>query len=110
MGGDNVNEGQVANPFLDPEIITKKNVGLDLTLWDNLALTFDVYKERTENGVTSATSNTPEYQGIPLGNYPRTNVGIYENKGYEIELEYTKELNRDFTISLGDGSPTTRTR
>ncbi|HHU25047.1 MAG TPA: SusC/RagA family TonB-linked outer membrane protein [Bacteroidales bacterium] len=101
LGGDNVNEGQVANPFLDPEIITKKNVGLDLTLWDNLALTFDVYKERTENGVTSATSNTPEYQGIPLGNYPRTNVGIYENKGYEIELEYTKELNRDFTISLG---------
>ncbi len=101
LGGDNVNEGQVANPFLDPEIITKKNLGLDFTLFNNLTLSLDVYKERTDNGVTSATSKTPNYQGIPLGNYPRTNVGIFENKGYEVALDFTKDLNRDLTISLG---------
>lgn len=101
LGGHNVNEGQVANPFLDPEIITKQNLGLDLTLFNNLSLSVDVYKDKTENGVTSAISKTPSYQGVPLGNYPRTNVGIFENKGYEIALDYNKDLTRDFNISLG---------
>ncbi len=101
LDNHNVNEGQVANPFLDPEIITKKNLGLDLSLFNNLSLAVDIYKDRTENGVTSAISKTPSYQGVPLGNYPRTNVGIFENKGYEITLNYNKDLTRDFNISLG---------
>jgi TonB-linked SusC/RagA family outer membrane protein len=101
LGGYNVNEGQVANPFLDPEIITKQNLGLDLTLLNNIALTVDVYKDRTENGVTSATSKTPNYQGIPLGNYPRSNVGIYENKGFEIALDYNKDFSKDLNIYAG---------
>lgn len=101
LQGHNVNEGQVANPFLDPEIITKKNFGVDLTLLHNFSLSFDLYRERTENGVTSATSKTPDYQGVPLGNYPRTNVGIYENKGYEISLGFNKDITRDFNITLG---------
>ncbi|MEA4917817.1 SusC/RagA family TonB-linked outer membrane protein [Proteiniphilum sp.] len=101
LGGHNVNEGQVANPFLDPEIITKKNYGIDLTLLNNFSLSFDLYRERTENGVTSATSKTPEYQGVPLGNYPRTNVGIFENKGYEVSLGFNKDVTRDLNINLG---------
>ena len=99
--GHNVNEGQVANPFLDPEIITKKNLGIDLSLLNNFTLTVDIYNERTENGVTSATSKTPEYQGVPLGNYPRANVGIFENKGYEISLGYNKDITRDLNLTLG---------
>lgn len=101
LGGHNVNEGQVANPFLNPEIITKQNLGIDLTLLNNFSLTFDIYKDKTENGVTSATSKTPDYQGVPLGNYPKANVGIFENKGYEITLGYNKDITRDFNISLG---------
>ena len=101
LGGHNVNEGQVANPFLDPEIITKKNFGLDLTLWNNLSVSVDFYNEKTENGVTSATSKTPDYQGVPLGNYPKANVGIFENQGYEISLGYNKDITRDLNISLG---------
>lgn len=101
LGGYNVNEGQVANPYLDPEIITKKNLGLDLTLFNNVSLTFDIYNEKTENGVTSATSKTPEYQGVPLGYYPRTNVGIFENKGYEIALDFNKDLTRNLNIFVG---------
>ena len=101
LGGNNVNEGQVANPYLDPEIITKQDLGIDLTLLNNFSLTFDIYNEKTETGVTSATSKTPEYQGVPLGNYPRANVGVYENKGYEISLGYNKDITRDLNLSLG---------
>ncbi|RQP15412.1 MAG: hypothetical protein EAS52_15195, partial [Parapedobacter sp.] len=101
LGGHNVNEGQVANPLLDPEIITKKNLGIDLSLLNNLTLSVDMYNERTENGVTSATSRTPEYQGVALGNYPSTNVGVFENKGYEVALDFTRDLTRDLTLSFG---------
>lgn len=101
LGGHNVNEGQVANPFLDPEVITKQNVGIDLSILNNLTLSFDAYTERTENGVTSAISRTPEYQGVALGNYPRTNVGVFENKGYEIALDYSRDISRDLTINVG---------
>jgi TonB-linked outer membrane protein, SusC/RagA family len=101
LGGHNVNEGQVANPLLDPEIITKKNLGIDLSLLNNLTVSVDVYNERTENGVTSATSRTPEYQGVNLENYPRTNIGVFENKGYEMTLDFTRDINRNLTLSFG---------
>jgi TonB-linked SusC/RagA family outer membrane protein len=101
LGGHNVNEGQVANPLLAPEIVTKKNYGIDLTLLNNFSLSADLYNERTENFVTGATSKIPDYQGVPLGNYPQTNAGIYENKGYEIALGYNKDITRDLNISIG---------
>lgn len=101
LNGHNVKEGQVANPYLDPEIITKKNYGFEMTLLNNFALSFDLYHERTENGVTSATAKTPEYQGISLDNYPKTNVGIFENKGYEVSLDYRKDITRDLNVSVG---------
>jgi len=101
LGGHNVNEGQVANPFLDPEIITKKNIGIDFTLWNNFSFSFDLFRDKTENGVTSATSKTPDYQGVPLGNYPKANVGVFENKGYEISIGYNKDITRDLNISVG---------
>ena len=101
LGGNNIVEGQVANPLLDPEIVTKKNLGVDVTLMDNLFLSFDIYKEKTENGVTTATSRTPYFQGVPLENYPSANTGVFENKGYEITLDFNKDLSRDLSFSLG---------
>jgi TonB-linked SusC/RagA family outer membrane protein len=101
LNGYNVTEGQAANPFIDPEIAEKKNYGIDLSLHDNLSLSVDVFTEDTKNMVSGGVSKTPAYQGIPLGNYPRTNTGIFENKGYEIALDYRKDLLRDLTVNIG---------
>jgi TonB-linked SusC/RagA family outer membrane protein len=96
-----VNEGQAANPYLDPEISVKQNYGIDLTLYNSLSVSFDLFREKMSNMVSTATAITPEYQGIPLGNFPRANTGIFENKGYEIAVTYAKEVNKDVSFSVG---------
>jgi TonB-linked SusC/RagA family outer membrane protein len=96
-----IKENQVGNPTIQAEISTKQNAGLDLGLFHALTITVDVFKERMENMVVGASSKIPLYQGIPLNNYPQTNSGIFENKGYEITMNYAKRINRDFDISVG---------
>ena len=97
----NINENQVGNPYIQAEVSTKQNYGIDLGLFNALSVSVDVFKERMENMVVGAVSTVPLYQGIPLGNYPNVNAGIFENKGFEIAANYTKALNKDLTVSLG---------
>ena len=97
----NVNENQTGNPYIQAEVSTKQNIGVDLGLFNAFSLSVDVFKERMENMVVSAISTVPLYQGVPLPNYPQNNVGIFENKGYEITAGYDKQINRDLTISVG---------
>jgi len=41
-----INEGQVANPIIEPEKITKQNYGIDLGLFNDLALGVDFFSDR----------------------------------------------------------------
>jgi TonB-linked SusC/RagA family outer membrane protein len=96
-----VNEGQAANPNLDPEISVKQNYGVDVTLFNSLSLTADVFREKMSNMVSTATAVTPSYQGIPLAYFPRTNTGVFENRGYELSADFAKQVNSDFSFSVG---------
>lgn len=96
-----VNEQQVGNPSIEAEISTKQNVGVDLGLFNALTVSVDIFKERMENMVVGAYSTIPLYQGVPLGNYPKTNSGIFENKGYDISINYTKSINKDWSVFVG---------
>jgi TonB-linked SusC/RagA family outer membrane protein len=96
-----INEGTVGNPNIEAEVSTKQNVGVDLGLFNALSVSVDVFKERMENMVVSAYSTIPLYQGVPLTNYPKTNTGTFENKGYDISVNYVKTLNKDWSVSLG---------
>jgi TonB-linked SusC/RagA family outer membrane protein len=94
-------EIQTANPELMPEISVKQNYGIDMTFLGSLSLSADIFKERMDNMISGGTSITPAYQGIPLANFPKVNSGIFENKGWEIVLDYTKRINRDFSFNVG---------
>ena len=96
-----VNENQVGNPYIQAEVSTKQNFGIDLGLFNAISVGVDVFKERMNNMVVSAVSTVPLYQGVPLANYPQTNVGTFDNIGYEITANYDKIINRDLTISVG---------
>jgi TonB-linked SusC/RagA family outer membrane protein len=96
-----VNEGQAANPYLDPEISVKQNCGVDLTLFDGLSVSADLFREKMTSMISGSTAVTPIYQGIPLANFPRTNTGIFENKGYELAADYAKEIGSDLSFSAG---------
>jgi TonB-linked SusC/RagA family outer membrane protein len=101
LGGYLVSEGQAANPYLDPEISVKQNYGIDATLFNCLSLTVDVFREKMTNMVSGATAVTPTYQGIPLGNFPRANTGVFENKGYELSVDFARQIGKDFSFNVG---------
>ena len=92
------NESVYGNPNLEPEKIHKTNLGIDLGVANQFQVSFDVFKEKLNNGVTSSTTKVPLYQGIPLGAYPITNIGEFENKGWELSVSYRKRFNSDFGL------------
>ncbi|NIJ51484.1 SusC/RagA family TonB-linked outer membrane protein [Dyadobacter arcticus] len=97
----NIVEGQVGNPNIQAEVSKKQNFGIDLGLFNAWTLSVDVFKERTNNMIVSALSTIPLYQGIPLVNYPRLNSGSFENKGVDLNLNYSKALSKDLVIYGG---------
>lgn len=96
-----VMENQVGNPYIQAEISTKQNYGVDLGLFNAFTVSVDVFKEYMDNMVVSALSTVPLYQGVPLGNYPKTNSGTFENKGYEITGGYDKAINQNLSVHAG---------
>ncbi|MDR1172811.1 MAG: SusC/RagA family TonB-linked outer membrane protein [Bacteroidales bacterium] len=95
------NEGQVANPSLAPEISLRQNYGIDLSLWGNVSVSVDIFREKTNNAVCGGISVTPLYQGVLLDNFPKVNSGVFENKGYELAADYIKTVNRRFSFHAG---------
>ncbi len=96
-----INEGMVANKDVEAEICSKYNVGFDFGLFKELSLSVDIFKENMDNMIVSAVSTVPLYQGVELVNYPSTNAGKVENKGFEVSLDYTKNIKKDLSFSLG---------
>ncbi len=97
----NINENQRGNPYIQAEVSTKKNFGIDLGLFNSVSVSVDVFDEKMENMIVSAVSTIPSYQGIPLNFYPSTNSGTFKNTGYEIVAGYDKAVNRDLAFSVG---------
>jgi len=96
-----INEKQTANTSYAPEIVKKQNYGIDFGLFKGFSLSVDVFKEHIDNMIVNAAVSVPSYQGIPLSNYPVTNGGEYENKGYEVQASFTKKISKNLKVNLG---------
>lgn len=97
LGGNMINEILVGNRDLTWETAKKLNIGLDLTLWDAFSVTFDVFKEKRDN-ILINRGTVPSVIGTSA--FAPVNFGLIENKGFEIELSYSKQLNRNWNIYL----------
>jgi TonB-linked SusC/RagA family outer membrane protein len=97
--GQTINQGLLGNPNITWEIAKKQNYGLDLQILRDLNLSVDVFKERRSN-ILISRGTVPEFQGVPLGNIPKVNMGLVDNKGFELELSYNKALSKDFKIMV----------
>lgn len=88
-------EGTLANQNITWETATKSNIGLD-TRWFNskLSLNIDLFKEHRINILA-----TPNRYLITAGatGVPPANLGIVNNKGYELELGWNSNIGKDFT-------------
>ena len=97
--GGGINQGLLGNPNITWEVAKKQNYGVDLQLIGKLGLTFDHYIEKRSN-ILISRGTVPEFQGVPLGNIPKVNMGLVDNKGYEIELSYNTPLSRSLSLNL----------
>ena len=93
-----IGEGRMANPDITWEVATKYNLGLELGFWDALKLNADVFYEKREN--IFLTPQVSEITGIPMGQTMYANMGVMENRGFEVSAEYGKQINKDWFISV----------
>ncbi|SCM59052.1 SusC/RagA family TonB-linked outer membrane protein [Petrimonas mucosa] len=86
------------NPSLEAEKIKKLNLGINLGLLNRFTVDFDYFKDHVDNMLINSNYRIPEYQGIPLGYFPKLNGGVMENKGFELSLGYRTNLTEEFSI------------
>ena len=87
-------EGNLGNENVTWEVGYKSNVGLDMELFNDLSVTLDLFYERREN-IFYERQTTPATLGV--GTSPE-NIGIANNKGFEIELSYNKAFSRSLSV------------
>ena len=81
----------VPNPNITWEVAKSTNLGFDATLWEGgLGVEFDMFKTKRSNILTTRNAIVPDYTGLML---PDENIGIVENKGFELQLSHRKSLN-----------------
>ncbi|MGV8138838.1 MAG: TonB-dependent receptor domain-containing protein [Mangrovibacterium sp.] len=86
----------LANPGITWETTTTTDIGADVSLLGSkINLTVDWYKRRTEDILVRMPLSSL-YGGLTA---PYQNVGIVENKGWEIELEHKNKIG-DLSYSI----------
>lgn len=95
--GNRIQENLLRNPNLQWEVATKANVALELGLFNQLSLSVDLYSEKRDN-ILRTRGTVPALNGLPLSTLPPVNLGVIENRGYEVELTYRKRLSSDWSI------------
>ncbi|MFT5790682.1 MAG: TonB-linked SusC/RagA family outer membrane protein [Saprospiraceae bacterium] len=103
FGGAFIDNSSVAQTILssglaDPATTWEKaktyNLGMELGLWNNaLTIEMDVFSKTTSDILTTRSLQIPATFGASL---PFENIGIVDNKGFEIILNHRGRGNKDF--------------
>lgn len=97
--GKTISQGLLGNPNLSWEVSKKQNYGVDFQLFNELNGSIDYFiEDRSKILITRGT--VPEFQGVSLSNVPKSNSGIVKNSGFEIELNYNKNVNKDLLVNI----------
>ncbi|WP_264845287.1 SusC/RagA family TonB-linked outer membrane protein [Capnocytophaga catalasegens] len=87
-----------ANYDLTWEVGEKINIGFNADLLKGLHITFDVFKEHRTN-IFQQRYTIPNYLGT--GNSKVfANSAAVENKGFDFDVSYEKQMNKDFWFSV----------
>ena len=81
--------GVLANPNVTWETSETYNLGLDAGFFDNrLTLELDLFKEERNDILAPRSVTIPLFTGVTQEARPFENIGIAENKGFELSLGY----------------------
>lgn len=91
------------NPDLTWETVRMLDVGFDMTLFKDLDITFDYYNKLTTDLILAPP--TSFIGGTFLGNDKRVllNSGKLRNRGWELDINYGKQLTKDFSFNIHGG-------
>lgn len=100
----NVNlQGPVWNRYYNPnltwEVGKKLNVGFDMQLFHQVNLDFDVFKEIRSKIYMQKVNTLPDFIGTGETKIYE-NSGKMKNVGFDIALDYNKQITKDFFLSF----------
>lgn len=87
-----------ANPNITWEVAEKINIGADLTLTNGLNVVLDVFREN-RTGIFLQRQVIPESFGTQ-GTSIYGNLGKVLNQGFDLSVDYSRKLSRDFEASF----------
>lgn len=85
------------NPDLTWEVGEKINLGLDLQLFNDFNLTFDIFREKRRDIFMTCENSIPEIVGTGETKITSNN-GEMENKGLDLAIDYNKQITKDFSF------------
>ncbi|TNF44791.1 MAG: SusC/RagA family TonB-linked outer membrane protein, partial [Bacteroidetes bacterium] len=89
----------IANPNITWEKQKTYNFGFDSKfLNDLLHLNTEIFYNRREDILATKDASVPEFTGLSL---PQENIGIVDNRGFEIDAGIHKAINKDLFINFG---------
>lgn len=90
-------EPAIANPAATWEKASQVNIGGDITFWkDRITLAYDRFWEK-RNDILQTPQSVPAILGIGL---PDLNIGKAERDGWELELTYSQDINKNFNFYI----------
>jgi TonB-dependent starch-binding outer membrane protein SusC len=93
-----VQQAGVANPFITWEKQTTYNVGFDSQWFNNLvSLNTEFFYSKRSDILAPRDASVPGFTGLAL---PDENIAEVDNRGFEIEAGYHKEVNNDFRYDI----------
>lgn len=92
--GQSVSTKLLKNEALQWEVATKSNIGVDLRILKDFDITFDYFTEKRDN-ILRNRGTVPILNGLPVSVLPPVNIGVVDNNGFEVEITYRKQLNKD---------------
>ena len=95
-----VAQTKLNNKNIKWETTTTTNVGVDVTVFNKLSVTFEVYKKLTENILRQAQVNA--LVGLSA---PTINSGSMQNVGFDLDIKWQDQINegvlKGFTYGAG---------
>ncbi len=91
-------QGVTPNPNITWEVATTYNIGIDAQFLDGfIGIETDVFKQRRSNILAQRDLAVPVFTGLIL---PNENIGIAENKGFEIQLSHSHVTTNKITYRV----------
>ncbi|PKB15141.1 TonB-dependent receptor [Flavobacterium sp. 5] len=93
---EGIEEGEIGVTNLTWEKVAKTDIGLELGILNTIDLTVDVFQDKRKD-ILIRRNTVPTQAGFI--NAPFANIGKMENKGFEVALNFNKQITPDFFMS-----------